>query len=188
MTSALTEEKWILLMFGLTSPMPPSHPWPLRFKRHNFGARCYRTLRCSVIYDRFQFVPENLLSGPSGEPIRPEDRAGWSAGYIVGDEFADPVRIEWTSMDGRDHRATVDLAEIFGDRLVRHCVARDEISESWLAAKSLNPVTAQILVEVDDATINVYMKAIVFANSLRDPDNPHSNVRNDVVLAWAHTY
>lgn len=175
-------------MFGLKSPALPSDPWPLRFKRHNFGARCYRTLRCSVIYDRFQFVPENLLSAPSGDPVKPDWRDAWDAGYIVGDSFAGPVKVDWTSLDGSDHHALVDISDIFEDRLVRHHVSRQDVSDSWLSAKAVDPVTAHILVEINDRTINVFMRAVVFTKLPANPDNPHSTGRRDLVLAWTRSY
>lgn len=64
-------------MFGLKSSPSHSDPWPLKFKRHNLDAYCYNTLRCSVIYDRFQF--SSKVEEPSGPPpsrITDPDGAG----------------------------------------------------------------------------------------------------------------
>lgn len=173
-------------MFGLKSSPSHSDPWPLKFKRHSFDAYCYNTLRCSVIYDRFQFSTK--VEEPSGPPPVEDYRSRWSGTNIIGDEFPGPVKIDWVSSDGVEHNTQVDLSEIFADRLVRHNVPRQDVAESWLAAKSVNPVPVDILMEVNDRMVSIYMKALVFTKEPQIPENPRSNGRADLVLSWTHTY
>ncbi len=175
-------------MFGLKSSTSPSDPWPLKFKRHNFGARCHRTLRCSVIYDQFQFVSDSAMHSPSGDPPSENWKKHWTAGYIAGDHFAGPVEVDWVSLDGDEHHADVDLEALFGDRLVRHQVAREEIPEGWLAAWGVEPLGVHILMQIDDRTINVFMRALIITKEPQIAGNPRSTSRHDLILAWTHTY
>jgi hypothetical protein len=188
MTIASVKERGDPIMFGLNSSIPPVDAWPLRFKRHNFGAYCFNTLKCSVIYDCFQFVSEKALAGPSGELVSADRKESWTAGYIVGDAFAAPIQVDWVSLDGAEHRASVDLVDIFGDRLVRHVVPKADIPEGWLAAKGLNPLAVEILMEVNDRVINIYMLAHVTTKEPQIPGNPRSCHRYDLIKAWTRTY
>src|SRR3546814_1629942 len=61
-----------------------------------------------------------------------------------------PAVVSWRSKDGTPLRAEVDIDKIFKDRLIRHNVAREDIPEK---AGVHNP---DIVLEVDDRTINVY--------------------------------
>lgn len=175
-------------MLGLKSLIPSADPWPLKFRWHNFGARCHNTLRCSVVYNRFQFASDKAVHGPSGQPVHPDWKDDWSAGYIVGKGFAPPVEVDWISMDGREHHAQVDLAEIFRDRMVRHNVPKGDIPEGWLAAKTVNPVSVDILMEVNDRTISVYMRAHITTKEPQIPGNPRSCHRRDLIQVWTHIY
>ncbi len=57
-----------LRMFCLTSS---KNPRPLKFKRHNFGVRCYNTLHCQVLYNNDHFTRFYEFEA-SGEPERPD--------------------------------------------------------------------------------------------------------------------
>lgn len=174
-------------MFGLKSPKPPSDPWPLKFRHYDFGVRCYNTLRCKVIYNNYCFT-RLYLDTPSGAPPREDWRDSWSAGHDGGYEFGSPAEVEWISLDGIEHQASVDVGELFKDRLVRHNVPRDAILETWLAAKAVNPLSVDVLMEVNDRTISVYTRALVFTEEPQVPGNPRSGSRDDLILIWTHTY
>lgn len=174
-------------MFGLTSPKPPSDPWPLKFRHYDFGVRCYNTLRCKVIYNHYCFTRLHLDT-PSGAPPSDDWRDSWSAGHDGGYEFASPAEVEWTSLDGIEHQASVDIGELFKDRLVRHNVPRDSVLESWLAAKAVNPLSVDVLMEVNDRTISVYTRALVFTEEPQVPGSPGSGSRDDLILVWTQTY
>jgi hypothetical protein len=196
---------------ALTGPLPLSYScdsvkrwadqaWPLRFTSHGFGVRCWNTQRCSVIYDHYEFgaitkdVYGVIEEKPSGPPNSPGWKENWDAyyGFLPSDHggraFPDPVKIEWTSLDGSEHQTTVDLEAIFKDRLVLHNVKREDIPVGWLAAKTDNPVSAHILLEVNDRTVNVYFKAHVTTIQEQEPGNPRSHHRKDLILAWTHIY
>ncbi|KRG86025.1 hypothetical protein ABB34_07345 [Stenotrophomonas daejeonensis] len=174
-------------MLGLKSLFPPADPWPLKFRYHDFGVRCYNTLRCQVIYNNYCFT-RSFLYEPSGPPIRTDWKDSWSAGHGIGNEFASPVEADWISLDGTRHQARIDLAELFKDRLVRHNVSKDDIPEGWLAAWRVDPLGVDILMEVNDRTINVYMKALIATKEPQIPGNPRSTGRRDLILVWTHTY
>ena len=78
--------------------------------------------------------------------------------------------------------ASVDMAEIFADRLVRHTVRREDILEN-----SGIPYPGIILV-VDDRTIRIYMSTWMSLKHRTDPDNPYSDHHSGVVLVHSETY
>ena len=174
-------------MLGLKSLFPPADPWPLKFRRHNFDARCYNTLHCRVLYNNFNFTLLHEFE-PSGAPERPDWKDGWGAGHIIGDTFAPPVQAWWTASDGSKHHAEINLDKLFKDRLVRHNVPKEDIPEGWLAAWGIEPLGVGILMEVNDRTINVYMKALIATKEPQIPGNPHSTGRRDLIRVWTHTY
>src|SRR3546814_14273196 len=69
------------------------------------------------------------------------------------------------SKDGTPHHAEVDIGDIFKDRLIRHNLQREEISET---SSISHP---GIILEVNDRTINVYMRARIPTKELQIPWN-----------------
>lgn len=175
-------------MLSLNSLFAPVDPWPLKFRHYSFGVRCYNTQRCSVIYNRFQFASAKALFGPSGKPASADWRNSWRAGYDGGVKFASPVEVDWNPLDDTEQHARIDLAQLFKDRLVRHNLSREEVLENWLAAKANNPVPVDILMEVNDRTISVYLTALIFTKELQIPGNPNSNSRRDLMQVWSRSY
>lgn len=157
--------------------------WPLKFVQHNFGAACYSTYGCKVRYNGFLHVsdPEDELR-LSSESLGDKYPGNLSAGYLGILDFPPPVQVSWRSKDGTPHEATVDIGEIFKDRLILHDVPRDDIPEG---VSILNP---GIILEVNDRTINVYMRAFIPTISLREPGNSNSDYRRDLKLAWSRTF
>ncbi|MGY1458155.1 MULTISPECIES: hypothetical protein [unclassified Luteimonas] len=96
--------------------------------------------------------------------------------------FPPPAQVEWIAMDGTRLSATVDMAEIFKDRLLVHTTPREAILEN-----SFLPPPDIVLV-VDDRRIDVYMRTYLFLKELRDPTNPHSNFRSEVVRVHSREY
>lgn len=182
----------------LAGPLCGKEPWPLRFHTHGFSAACFNTLACSIVYNRYQFGTRKLgydckyYDEPSGPPPSESWREEWSGshgiGPVDGKTFPGPVEIEWTSMDGSKHAATIDLDELFKDRLVLHKVAREEVKEAWLDTASIDPVSPNLLVEVNDRVVNVFMRALVATEAEQVPGNAFSCLRDDLILAWTHTY
>jgi hypothetical protein len=170
-------------MFGLISRS--KDPWPLKFTRHNFGARAYNVQRNSVIYDRHEHGAREEPAGP--EPSA-DWRRDWNAGYGVGTGFPPPAQVDWISLDGTEHHARVDIGALFKDRLVRHNVPREDIPEGWLAANAIDPISIDVLMEINDRTITVYTRALVATKEPQIPGNPRSMGRNDLIEVWTHTY
>ena len=101
--------------------------WPLRFKQHNFGARCYDTLGCKVIYDNFDHGDEEPTSSSAS---RGRDYLrGWRGGYLGVNNFPKPAEVIWRSKDGMAHEAEIDIGEIFNDELIRHHVPHEEMAD-----------------------------------------------------------
>ncbi len=98
------------------------------------------------------------------------------------DNFLPPAIVTWRSKDGTPHEAEVDIGEIFKDQLIRHKVPRQDIS-----TKGSLPLP-EIILEVNDRTINVYMRATIWLKEPRIPGNRLSNQQNDLIKAYSRTY
>lgn len=159
------------------------NPWPLKFEKYSFCARCFNTLRCSIIYNNYQH--STRLEEPSGPLPSPDWKSNRNSGYTPYDNrnFAPPAGIDWVSLDGTRHRARVDFEEIFKDRLIRHDVPREEIPEGWAHRLSID-----VLLEVNDRTVNVYMEADIAMKTPQKPGNPYSYGRTCMTLMWSRTY
>lgn len=154
---------------------------PLTFVRHNFGAFCYSTYGCRVTYNGFTQVSEpddvlQLSSASLGEKYP----ANLDASYLSIGNFPEPANVEWKSKDGVKHSAFVDIASIFRDQRVLH-----HVPEGGVEGDIGDP---GIILEVNDRTINVYMKAFVPTRAAQVPGNTHSHFRDDLILAWSRTY
>ncbi len=171
-------------MLGLT--FRSKDPWPLKFTRHNFDVECLNVQRCSVVYDRHEH--SLWVYKAAGLHPRANWKSDWRASYGVGTGFPPPAEVDWVSLDGTEHHSRIDIGAMFKDRLVRHNVPREDIPEGWLAAKAINPLPIDVLMEVNDRTVTVYTRAHVATKSLRVPGNDYSNYRSDLIEVWTHTY
>ncbi|MCI4567072.1 hypothetical protein [Lysobacter sp. CFH 32150] len=155
--------------------------FPLRFKDHNFEAYCYDTIGCSVLYNDFYHVkqePDEVASPPKMQNYKKY----WGGALYIGiDNFPEPAVVKWKSKDGVPHEAQVDIGNIFKDELILHNVPQEEIPVET-AATIGGP---DVFLEVNDRTINVYMKAMI---ALKDTATRKSDFRQEVILAWSHTY
>lgn len=160
-----------------------SSMFPLRFVDHDFQVFCYNTLRCHVIYNEFNFTPYKADEQPSPAPPSGDYRDHWPfASYLGIRNFPPPAEVNWTSLDGVERTAKVDIAAIFKDERVLYRVPDAEIQDrSWGGEPG-------ILLEVNDRTISVYMKAFIATKTEQIPGNKDSDFRDDVILAWTHTY
>lgn len=157
--------------------------WPFKFVQHNFGIDCYSTYNCSVLYNRLRQGPgagNELL--PALDEVHPDALGNASTGQIGIMNFPPPAQVSWRSRDGERHEATVDIGRIFKNQLILHDVPKDDIPEG---VSILNP---DILLVVQDRTIEVYMRAFIPTKSLREPGNSNSDYRRDLMLAWSKTY
>jgi hypothetical protein len=153
--------------------------WPMRFKTHTFSAHCYDTLSCHVVYDG---VHQRL----DGKPSPPSSKYGpgylnhLSGGHLGIRNFPPPATVNWRSKDGATHSAEIDIGRIFGDELIRHFVPKEELAETPHGRSVIDPL---ILLEVNDRTIRVYMRAYIPTMHIQKHGKPRSTFRDDLVLA-----
>jgi len=167
---------------------PPGHgpftgtvaDWPLWFAWHKFGIHCYSVQSCRVEYGGMS--QELDRPRPSFESLgRPIDKV-LHAGRGPIKNFPPPARVRWVSRDGTSLEASVDIATIFADRLVRHTVAREDVMED-----ADIPYPGIILV-VDDRTISIYMSTWIPLKESLAPGNPVGNLHTGVVFVHSETY
>lgn len=164
--------------------------WPLRFDAFSFGARAYNTLRAVVLFDNTHQLSENAELSPTGEPYAPDWKDDWRAGHAVSSDrvFPPPAVVRWTSLDGVDHSSEIDLEAIFPDRRILHEVAQEDVDEFF----GQHPVErmVDILLEVNDSTINLYMRSWVRTKHPVDPAIPEGKriSHRKLMLAWTKTY
>lgn len=157
--------------------------WPLKFRAHYFDAFNYSTYACRVRYGRYLMdEPDNELhisSASLGDRYPNNMRAGW--GPIPN--FPPLAVVNWRSADGSVHHAEVDIGEIFKDQLIRHNVPREEVN-----IKATNNHLPGIILEVNDRTINVYMRMHVATMALQIPGNKYSGFRDDLIKVYSRAY
>ncbi len=155
--------------------------WPLKFRAHYFGAHCFDTQACKILYRGFSHGKKDGPSPSVASYERPLEKL-LSAGRGPIPNFPPPAKVTWRSKDGTSHEAEIDIGEIFKDQLIRHNVAREDATDI--------PTSGMpgIILEVNDRTINVYMRAIIATKELQKPGNPHSDFRNDLIKAFSKTY
>ncbi|WP_126967524.1 hypothetical protein [Xanthomonas arboricola] len=173
----------------------PGEPWPLRFDSYSFDPRCYHVMRCSIIFARQQH--SSYLDKPSGAPPKPNWKDDWTGGFGSTEEFEtrgfpSTVDIRWTAMDGLERYVEIDFETIFPGHLILHNVPKEDVDEFFLvygySANGRHHV--YILLEVNDRTINVYMRSRILTKHLADPEHdPNLKIsRGELILAWTKTY
>ncbi|QNH23626.1 hypothetical protein [Xanthomonas theicola] len=65
---------------------------------------------------------------------------------------------------------------------------KQDIPEGWLAAWRASRWGVDILMEVNDRRIGVYMRAHVTTKQPHDPGNPRRCHRNALIQVWTHAY
>ncbi len=158
--------------------------WPLKFKSHYFGAACFNTQSCVVLYRDFPHGAMHEGPSPSVESTgRSLDQLlAASRGPIPN--FPPPAKVTWRSKDGAPHEARIDIGEIFRDELIRHSLAREDIPEATLASDH----SPGIILEVNDRTINVYMRAHISTRKPQELGNRYSDFRDDLIKVFSHSY
>jgi len=155
----------------------------LQFNAHDFDVYCYNTIRCRVIYDGSNLSPSNAEDHPSPPPPSADYKDRWGeASYMSVRNFPAPAEVSWASLDGVEHEARVDIGAIFQGERVLYSVPDSEVLQNSLENDP------GVFLEVNDRTINVYMKAFIPTKIERVPGNEYSKFRNDLFLAWSHTF
>lgn len=162
----------------------PVKQWPLKFKSHSFGAFCYDTLMCRIQY-------ANVEHG-SEEPSTPSATYGpgyldhLGGGHIAIRNFPPPAQVSWVSKDGQAHTAEIDIGELFADEVIRHNVKREEMSDVPYGEYRNDPY---ILLEVNDRTIRVYMRAMIFLKKrVEVAGQLRGEFRNELILVKTYTF
>lgn len=175
----------------MNAPGQPPHVvdgnlFPLTFAAHNFAVYVYNTQSCSVLYNKYDYTRlyESEVAGP---PPSPDYRAKWGvSGHVGIRNFPAPANVTWISLDGTAHKASVDIADIFRDQRVRYAVTEDEIAPGRFP-QGIAP-DPLIILEVNDRTLSVFMKAAIPTKQPQIPGNRYSDFRDDVIPVWTHTY
>ena len=157
--------------------------WPLKFRAHTFGVSTYSTYGCRVEYGgriRVDDPGERLQSSSEALGARYPDNM--TAGMGPLPNFPPAAKVTWRSKDGTALQAEVDIGEIFKDELIRHHVARED------ALDPASSGTPGIILEVNDRTINVYMRDMIALKESQFSDRPHSDFRNDLIKVFSRTY
>ncbi|WP_369927399.1 hypothetical protein [Xanthomonas sp. NCPPB 2632] len=149
------------------------------FVVHNFSSFCFDTIKCRVLYKNRYARNEGGPSGPLTDAIRENLSAGW----ITLDKPS-VAHVSWVSKNGDNHDAVIDLDEIFQDRLVRYS-SKLNINDVDLEAYTSSP---DIILVVEDRSIQVYMKAMIYLYEPRDPNNRFSDFRDDLVLVHTKNF
>ncbi|HEY0504731.1 MAG TPA: hypothetical protein VGD42_14715 [Lysobacter sp.] len=157
--------------------------WPLEFRAHYFGVATYSTYGCQVVYDNelVKVDPEDELEISSAS-IGDKYPDNLTAGRGPYRNFPPPAVVNWRSSDGTPHEAEVDIGEIFKDQRVRHNASREDVDEHG------NDTAPKVILEVNDRTIKVYMRAMIGLKRPRFPDRPHSDFRYDLITVYSRTY
>lgn len=186
----------VLLMTGCHPAMsaqanariePPAQTYavPLKFKQHNFEAVCYSTLTCRVLYADNDFT-RLFEDKPTPPPSSSKYKEAWgTASYVGIRNFPAAAEVRWKSQDGVAHEAKVDIGDIFKDELIWHNVPKADMADFHSGPVAGEP---DIFLEVNDRTINVYMTTLIPTKTEQIPGNKNSYGRDDLFLAWSHTY
>jgi hypothetical protein len=160
-----------------------TNTFPLKFKEHAFSSRCYNTIGCRVLYAKvYETIHEKDEVSPPPPTNYPNNLNG-SGGIIGIINFPPPAIVTWRSLDGVAHEAKIDIGSIFRDQHVLHHVPEQDIPTETAAFSGVD-----IILVVNDRTINVYMKTTIALKVPRNPSNPLSNSVHETNLAYSHTY
>jgi len=187
-SSAPTTQEAVMTTAAAGSPsrLAPVKQWPLRFESHSFAIHCYDTYGCKAIYAghvQRDDDPDELR--PSSSTYGDDYRRNWSGAHIMIRNFPAPANVSWRSKNGEAHEAEVDMAAMFKDELVRHDVSREEMADLPHGRYENEP---GILLEVNDRTLHVYMRAMIPTKQFQIPGNRYSDFRDDLILVKTYSY
>lgn len=182
-----------LLLTGcpaMSSPDRTSEPvaqkanweWPLKFKDHSIGVSCFDASGCRASYGHTLIAdyPSTQVQ-PSSASFGPDYRKRMRAG-VIKRNFPDPMELSWRSRDGTQHHARIDIGKIFSDERVLHSVPRGDIPADATSVAAEN-ATPEIIVEVNDRTVRVYMRARIPLTYEQEPGNRYSDYASELILA-----
>lgn len=157
--------------------------WPLKFVQYNFGAHCFDTIGCRITYAGFVHGADRAdeISPPMASYKGSRDQL-LRARHIGKRNFPAPAKVAWRSKDGVPHEAEVDLDVIFKDRVVKHNVLREDYRDD------LGIADPDIVLEVNDRTISIYMRALIPTKTEHASGSAHRYSREDLILVSTSTF
>lgn len=160
--------------------------WPLKFRHHAFSVHCYDTYRCKVDYAGVEQRndPDEELR-PSSAGYGPHYQRNWGGGHLMIPNFPKPAKVSWRSKDGQAHETEIDFGKIFADEVIRHNVARADVAELPDGDYQGGP---SVILEVNDRTIRVWMKAFIPTKKPQVEGKPNSDAVYEPVLVETYTY
>lgn len=168
-------------------PIEPARQWPLKFKKHSFEIYSYDTYGCKVWYaDTWQAMDDETKLKRSSDRYGPNYQKNWGGGHSGIRNFPLPAEIAWRSKDGQSHQARIDIGELFKDEVILHNVPREEMADVPYGKYQHDP---DIIMEVNDRTIRVYMRAMIFLKQrVEVAGHLRADFRNDLILVKTYTY
>lgn len=164
----------------------PVKQWPLKFDSHKFSLVTYDTYGVRVEYrgPPLQDAPDELQR--SSASYGPDYQRNWGGGHLMIPNFPPPAKVSWRSKDGQAHEAEIDLGEIFADETIRHNVNREEMADVHDGEYKEDP---SIILEVNDRTIRVWMRAMIFLKKQVEIGGvKRSAFKNDLMLVKSYVY
>lgn len=178
--SACTNDLGQLMKGRRMQDVDPRKRLSARFSAHNFGPYCFDTLECRIEYEGRAWLNETTRSAA----IDDRQKANLTGSIVGIENFPGPAVITWRSLDGRGHKAAVDIAEIFSDERIVHSHELDVRD----VPKDAAFVEPEIIIVVDDFTISVYMKAFIPLMHPKTGDAAKGNHRYEPILVWTQTF
>ncbi|HZX80071.1 MAG TPA: hypothetical protein VFE72_03840 [Lysobacter sp.] len=152
-----------------------------RFEAHNLGVYCFDVWGCEVTYgNRVVWKESPTALKPPLEIAMPRGRSLMRGTQGVFRGFEGPLSLQWHDLQRRPHRLQIDLSDVFPDRRLRHAVRDSDISTD----ATIGP--PDIIVEIEDRTVRLYMRATIPLKQSLDPANPRRNVAVDLVPVYEH--
>lgn len=160
-----------------------ANEWPVKYYVHSFGAYCYNTIGCQVEYaDTYQIHREPGEVSPAMGAHGEDASKVWEGTHSGISNFPRPATVRWQSRDGVAHEERIDIGEIFKDGVIRTKVPRDQVAED------VHISDPDIILVVDDRTVNVYMKTRVPLKKPEIPGNDLTRGRDELILAYKKTF
>ena len=151
------------------------------FQAHNLGIYCFDAWGCEVTYgNRVVWKESPTALKPPIEVAMPRGRSMMRGTQGVFRSFEGPLSLEWHDLQRRPHRLQIDLSEVFPERRLRYAVRDSDISTD----ATIGP--PEIIVEIEDRMVRLYMRVTLPLKRPRDPANPLSNVAVELTPVYEH--
>ena len=168
---------------GTSNTMPAK--WPLKFKHHSFSMVTYDVYDATVDYAGTLHQRTRNKLQPASASYGPDYQRNWGGGHLMIANFPKPAKLSWRSKDGQAHETEIDFGKIFADQVVRHDVGRAEVADLPDGEFQGGP---SIILEINDRTVRVWMKAFIPTKEPQVAGKPNSDAVYEPVLVETYTY